>query len=165
MDCVGSDVLHFPVPFPSVSVRASEWANKSVSSPTVSSFDPVAPPAGWGCFIHFIHSQSLGREKWSRPSRGRQRLLSHLSSPVLSFSSSPHQLVQRWAEVGGALQLLRGGVQASGGHSSSQCQSSLLKKLEHQVTAYLNIVNHLHLQVTHLQPAGRRRVHTADSFL
>ncbi len=61
------------------------------------------------------------------------------------------QLQQKHAEVVEALQMFQDGVQAARNHSTLQCQTTLLEKLEYIITNHLDIVSSLQIQVSHLK--------------
>ncbi|KAK9520459.1 hypothetical protein VZT92_020344 [Zoarces viviparus] len=55
-------------------------------------------------------------------------------------------LQQKCAEVVEALRVFRNGVQGTKNHSTSECQTSLLEKLEHHIANYVAIVSRLQTQ-------------------
>ena len=58
------------------------------------------------------------------------------------------QLLQQRAEVAGALRLLCGGVGALRNHTAlTQCQKSVLSRLDHHLRNHLLIVSQLDIQV------------------
>lgn len=60
------------------------------------------------------------------------------------------QIHQKCAEVVGALQMFRDGVQGMLNQITMHCQTLVLERLGHRITNYLSIINRLHIQVIHM---------------
>lgn len=86
---------------------------------------------------------------------GADTLPSPVQLPCVSVHTAEwanKTLHQKRAEVVGALQMFRDGVQGARNQTTLDCKTSLLEKLGHHIANYLAIVNRLQIQDSTMTP-------------